>query len=1625
MGILNLVKGIISKINKSKTVIAKKAQIQTERTSQAQGTMGALATKVGNELITPTTVSGVPVSVVEGADYRLAGSTAHVRGAELSGIYFNDVLELELETSLRTQYRNSHIGEFVMVPNETLDGIIDTMGPDEIQELVDSKRLVPDPKRDGRYTMTVETYRAWQHDRTVAVREIAPTGVRESMTLLTGSDTFSSPAVASTCRAFYLDDADTLRIAERFGGGTKGVLNKYAQQADIPVPILAVCAIMSVVDKNGNPVPLINEDGKITQSTYLAVRQALDGDPLVGFLDEFTGYSVDEKGHIKPGRSQTFGSTGIQLGSLREGLYAIVDKYKDTFKIHPNGYLTSYKYRTKATRIDSQCDGWIQSAVSEYRANPTATSTRDKINLDALNAAAVRFARDVVLEDSQVQFINRRQRNLLRTVMGNQTTSFKTYLGTITTTYERKFNELTIGDVDTSSGVVGESSHKFTAPKPFDEAMYTADYAMLKDNILLVNSVQLGLSRKISELDGVDLSSPEAADAYIKEELGLEPAEVSALAEKYGIKIEGTTQRERVEQILTLHARDQVAQIILFNQTVVDIVKRKEDLRVCEHTMGQIKFQNLTAVEDMHKLAVERITAQQQQIVKGYQDKIKGAKTEIDSIRKRKAAAVKRVKELTSDIERQQKAQETIARGIIGGRDKHESPIFTVLRDQLATINGRNGKGFDTKNPSFKKLVDSHITRILRDEPIKDKDGNVVYESIYNKDGTINQDALSIVVGSAVTSILNANQARAEGLPPGQSPRIPVKPDSRLVATITASIVTGIMTDPENTTLATNAGTIQALIDERTGLEEQINGSEAKGIKSFDTLISDQQDVVTEYEGKIKGIKNTPEEQKQLVNAEKHYYGQLATVKIAEFTNLIETLNGIVNEQAGIQDLIDSGVLARNDQGAIVIPENSIIRTLADANNPQILTDFEAGLSAYGQGCAELSKALTTRIAEIQKIAFNSFDIVIDIQDNKVVGTPRHIDNPLRVKGDIDPRVVELYDHQSKIDRYRQIMNPTTDPKTRLELLDLIPDTERAALGIGVDGKLPDDPSKMTTYLEGRIQAELEASDKIRLAYASMGDGKEKFRQDYVRYVHYVEGQKDPSRFIDADQTRSATFDATVTTVMVDDSEAMRTLFAREPYSVEVAGLDERFMETSQKEQRKPKVKGADDIVEEDVDVVVDEEEQHTGPEYATDAVAYQEAFDNRSFIAHILTDGMTNENRLATVQAFKTKFPERAEFFDSLVTAEGAVVEGIDGIATSQEEIMDKIASKQGDVNDPEFETFVQEVVAKHFNEIGEKGKDYTDEDVLAYETQVRQTLAKQQQLVEDKKKGKTTLVKPVYTASGCQDSIKALKKQIAKLEAQIKSADAAAAAAEQQAAAEAAKKAAYERGLLEKGYLSIVAEQTKPVLSSLTGPQIAAIIGSVDQLKIEGETLATWRECVTGVDGVVDEDELIKFIESELGVTIASGGVVVARQLQSIADSSVLVAEDGQIVNGSGINVTRVLYERIDNAAPDTELTSVGGRDAILYAALRGIADRDTVQARVEEMYKLFKDNGIEITPETIEQYIDGTLTFEVAPVAEGGEPTRVPARQGAIEFVTAGLNTHKLVAGIAPTRDTGMGS
>ena len=227
-------------------------------------------------------------------------------------------------------------------------------------------------------------------------------------------------------------------------------------------------------------------------------------------------------------------------------------------------------------------------------------------------------------------------------------------------------------------------------------------------------------------------------------------------------------------------------------------------------------------------------------------------------------------------------------------------------------------------------------------------------------------------------------------------------------------------------------------------------------------------------------------------------------------------------------------------------------------------------------------------------------------------------------------------------------------------------------------------------------------------------------------------------------------------------------------------------------------------------------------------------------------------------------------------------------------------------------------------------------------------------------------------YTEKAIKKAIKATKKAIEAYKEEIKSEDSA-----HNIYDDASQQ---ERALLEKGYLDMVANTTKPSLQGLTATQIVDIISKTDSVVIAGATVKEWRDA-----GITDE-ELLKYILKETSLTAAEAGVVTARQLQSIADSKVV---DGVIINESKEKVAIALYGRIARFDSGAEITDVNGRDAVLYATLNGVADQATVTANVDKMVKLFKDNGIPITAENVQKFVtEGTLTF----TPEGKEPVTI---------------------------------
>lgn len=1586
MALKDLFDRIKNKVKNAAVVRKAKAQVNKHD-------LGTTADIYADEFVTPKrTDTGVPQTQITEPDYVRAESTEFVRKNGLSGIYFSDALTHDLKTTLEDEYKNSHLAKFVYVPASTFPA---DFSEEEIQELSETYEIERDS--NNRPRMLVSTFRQWQVD-ILRNNEQAATENKELLTpFYDAAKGFAKTArnndQAEPYSEFVLDSLDDYHIAETYGGEKGSLLNSYSKYANIPVSVLALHAVLSTKaqyksgERKGDFATLEftkSEPKKVTKPSYKRIREALGEDPLVGFLDELCGYTIGADG--KPVELTT------ETGEARQGLFehmlplasSVQSKVNREFKLDIEHIVTKRDVRVATTKLDSDCDRFVR----ETKVGSSDVSAR-------LSESATEFAQTVIngsenTSGTMNRFITRRERSLLRTAFRNVGEEIEKQTTQTTIPKYKGIYEKLNGEIDFSAYSEDEKRFinskkypKFKQPKDVDvELTYASEFGVIKNNALLINNIELNLAPQIDVIDRYPMETEEAIREYASTYgINLDEKALQDLAKKYDVKLPAQIDKEYLKLAVKLQTKQQVDGIKDFNESVVQLVDLKEDLRVCEQVIGQFKFNNLGIVADVYAIAKEKVKVQQEALRQQMRtEQLEPAKAALERLENERIALLQQKRELRNTQKTNKKELETLT-------STHQTKVIEAVGEQFKedvsayiVSTSQNGKrrAFNVKSKEFGKIVERALSKL---------DPSVVL----NENGEINFETIESVLGREFLSIATANYNFASGTKNEKLSEARVKPFVDLCLKNVRELL-----ESDKTILSTKRE-LQLKIKAIENVDNALKENETE-IEQKEEQISAQEQRIDSIETEIKNIESIPT--KALIEAQKRERENLARVKVKEFEQVIKTINEVKGiHQETEQELITKGVLVRNDQGVLQFNINKETSALLKSESPEILAAFTSGFEKYNSDSERLTTSWNDKLERIVEMAKDDFDLVIVLDEQ---GQPkfdasgnmqyRHIDNPTRVKGDLSDDVIELYESQKTINACREIIELTGRGEDISGIIENLPEDVRE--------NLPEDEQARTEFLNETIQSELQQTEPIRAQYAAMTDEqKQEFQQGYARYDHYVS-----ENYIDADK--------------VDET-----------LNPELARVDSLLSERAkQPEAQTEQEEVVVDELGEEVEPIQPEETQETTFGTRTDYSADVEKFvGNYSILRKIeQIQEASNEERLQLVN--QNGWEQFRNFIDENGQLKPEASDGLAKVRSGYEQLNQGVAMKY-QVGTPQFNQFLDQSVehyAQTQREESQDGAELTDEERRETRNNMEEVLVRSQhnartaEQTEEAESGvnpkKPELeegqpendknkkpVKIEYTAKGCELALKSINKLIEELEKEIKAQKQAEAATETPVeeppvtpAEEVVEEAHVEtidhadNAYLRQAYLGMVYDQLFKEVGGMTPEQTAALFAKMD-VEISDENFAEYID----KDGKLNVPKMIK---EKLGIEVADQKRAVTAQVSTVKTGK--VNEEGKVVNARGVSVEEKLYERFEAGNPDEAVKTILDtkspakrkyivRNLIIHALGKGLIDQETVRNQARELGELLQTNGYEVTEDNIKALVAGTLPQRTA---EGETPKNI---------------------------------
>ena len=1174
------------------------------------------------------------------------------------------------------------------------------------------------------------------------------------------------------------------------------------------------------------------------------------------------------------------------------------------------------------------------------------------------------------------RFITRRERSLLRTAFRNvgeeiekQTT--QTTIPKYKGIYEKLNSEIDFSaySEDEKRFINSKKYPKFKQPKDVDvELTYASEFGIIKNNALLINNIELNLAPQIDVIDRYPMETEEAIREYASTYgINLDEKALQDLAKKYDVKLPAQIDKEYLKLAVKLQTKQQVDGIKDFNESVVQLVDLKEDLRVCEQVIGQFKFNNLGIVADVYAIAKEKVKVQQEALRQQMRtEQLEPAKAALERLENERIALLQQKRELRNTQKTNKKELETLT-------STHQTKVIEAVGEQFKedvsayiVSTSQNGKrrAFNVKSKEFGKIIERALSKL---------DPSVVL----NENGEINFETIESVLGREFLSIATANYNFASGTKNEKISEARVKPFVDLCLKNVRELL-----ESDKTILSTKSE-LQLKIKEIENVDNALKENET-AIEQKEEQIGAQEQRIDSIETEIKNIESIPT--KALIEAQKRERENLARVKVKEFEQVIKTINEVKGiHQETEQELITKGVLVRNDQGVLQFNINEETRALLESESPEILAAFTSGFENYNSDSERLTTSWNDKLERIVKMAKEDFDLVIVLDEQ---GQPkfdasgnmqyRHIDNPTRVKGDLSDDVVELYESQKTINTCREIIELTGRGEDISGIIANLPEEVRE--------NLPEDEQARTEFLNETIQSELQQTEPIRAQYAAMTDEqKQEFQQGYARYDHYAS-----ENYIDADK--------------VDET-----------LNPELARVDSLLSERAKQPeaQTEPEEAVVDELGEE-VEPIQPEETQETTFGTRTDYSADVEQFvENYSILRKIeQIQEASNEERLQLVN--QNGWERFRELIDENGQLKPEASDGLAKVRSGYEQLNQGVAMKYP-VGTPQFNQFLDQSVehyAQTQREESQDGAELTDEERRETRNNMEEVLVRSQhnaRTAEQTEEGQpendknNKPVKIEYTAKGCELALKSINKLIEKLEKEIKAQKQAEAATETPVeeppvtpAEEVVEEAHVEtidhadNAYLRQAYLGMVYDQLFKEVGGMTPEQTAALFAKMD-VEISDENFAEYID----KDGKLNVPKMIK---EKLGIEVADQKRAVTAQVSTVKTGK--VNEEGKVVNARGVSVEEKLYERFEAGNPDEAVKTILDtkspakrkyivRNLIIHALGKGLIDQETVRNQARELGELLQTNGYEVTEDNIKALVAGTLPQRTA---EGETPKNI---------------------------------
>ena len=398
---------------------------------------------------------------------------------------------------------------------------------------------------------------------------------------------------------FVTDIDDTYQIANNFAE-PGSVLEQYSEFADVPVPVLAMHAIISsgTID--------LNKTGEVNKVKFKQLVKQLENDKLRNLVCEICGLQVEGNKAV-PYENADYPERAQILRTMLPTFVRFEKQHSEMFEL--NAIYTKPEYKAAIEKLQAECEGYVVDAINN-KTVPVNISSRlqedaekfvaeiDKENIRLGKRKSVDFVvskqqlRDIKLVVKQLA--NNANIEIVKATIDH----YSTQSVELTEEVNSVIDSLNLDPAEREL-VEKHIKRQFKPAKTVDcLEEYPHDFAVIASNAAMIAKKQASIVVKTA----------------------MEVASYGNLPEE--------EQKKLYDEIFARNNKE-IEDLVDFNNNVLKLVQLKEDLRVWNHTMGQIKFQGLSAIQEVYDKRIKEIQHSKHKEISGYKLEKKEANTKI------------------------------------------------------------------------------------------------------------------------------------------------------------------------------------------------------------------------------------------------------------------------------------------------------------------------------------------------------------------------------------------------------------------------------------------------------------------------------------------------------------------------------------------------------------------------------------------------------------------------------------------------------------------------------------------------------------------------------------------------------------------------------------------------------------------------------------------------------------------------------------------------------------------------------------------------------------------------------------------------------------------------------------